>query len=49
MNPARSLAPALVTLQLKHLWIYLSAPIFGAFISVLACRYVHSKDLSPEP
>jgi MIP family channel proteins len=49
MNPARSLAPALVTLQLKHLWIYLSAPIFGSFLSVLACRYVHSKDLSPEP
>src|ERR1041385_3935183 len=36
MNPARSLAPALVTLHLKDLWIYLPAPVFGAFLSVVA-------------
>ncbi len=40
MNPARSLAPALVSLQFDSLWIYLTAPVLGAGISVLACRCV---------
>ncbi|MBI5247445.1 MAG: aquaporin [Elusimicrobia bacterium] len=31
MNPARSLAPALVSGRLGGLWIYLSAPLLGAF------------------
>ena len=30
MNPARSLAPALASLQFTHLWIYLLAPLAGA-------------------
>lgn len=34
MNPARSLAPALVSGDLKHLWIYLTAPIIGAFLAI---------------
>ncbi len=40
MNPARSLAPALVALRLDHLWVYLAAPVLGACGSVLACRWV---------
>lgn len=40
MNPARSLAPALVSLRLDSLWIYLAAPVLGACVSVLACRCV---------
>jgi MIP family channel proteins len=40
MNPARSLAPALVSLNLDNLWIYLSAPILGACLAVPACRCV---------
>ena len=40
MNPARSLAPALVSLRLESLWIYLTAPILGACASVLVCRCV---------
>jgi len=40
MNPARSLAPALVSLHFEHLWIYLTAPIAGAMISVTACRCI---------
>jgi MIP family channel proteins len=40
MNPARSLAPALVSLRLSDLWIYLSAPILGAGLGVIACRCV---------
>ena len=42
MNPVRSLAPALVSLRLEHVWIYLIAPILGAFSSVLVCRCVHA-------
>ncbi len=44
MNPARSLAPALVSMHFESLWIYLSAPILGAAIGVLACRCVHEPD-----
>jgi aquaporin Z len=35
MNPARSLAPAIVSGHLEHLWIYLSAPVLGALAGVL--------------
>jgi aquaporin Z len=41
MNPARSLAPALVALRFDSLWIYLTAPVLGACVSVLACRCIH--------
>ena len=34
MNPVRSLAPALVSGHLEHLWIYLTATILGALIAV---------------
>lgn len=40
MNPARSLAPALVSLRLESLWIYLVASVLGACVSVFACRCV---------
>ena len=43
MNPARSLAPALIAGQLRGLWIYLSAPALGAFLAVFACRGVHGS------
>ena len=36
MNPARSLAPALVSLRLDSLWIYLVAPVLGAVIGLVA-------------
>ena len=40
MNPARSLAPALVSGHLSGLWIYLVAPILGAALGVIGCRCV---------
>ena len=35
MNPARSIAPALVSGELKHLWIYILAPIGGALLAIV--------------
>ena len=43
MNPARSLAPALVSLYLSSLWIYLTAPVVGALLGVMACRCVREE------
>ena len=43
MNPARSLAPALVSWHLDYLWIYLVAPALGAGASVAICRCVQEK------
>lgn len=40
MNPARSIAPALVSMRTEHLWVYIAAPIVGACVSVLFCRCV---------
>lgn len=41
MNPARSLAPALVSGHLAHLWIYLVATTFGAISSVFVVNYLN--------
>jgi aquaporin NIP len=43
MNPARSLGPALMSGHLQHLWIYLLAPVIGAWIGVLGCRCVRES------
>ncbi len=40
MNPARSIAPAVVSGHLEHLWIYLAGPGLGALLSIPACRGV---------
>jgi len=37
MNPARSLAPALVSGHAEHLWIYLVTPVAGALAAVPIC------------
>lgn len=46
MNPARSLAPALVGLDLSQQWIYVAAPLVGAFVAVLAYRSVYGDTRS---
>jgi aquaporin Z len=38
MNPARSLAPAVVSGNLSYLWVYLTAPVLGALIAVPCWR-----------
>jgi MIP family channel proteins len=43
MNPARSLAPALVSGNLQHLWVYLTAPLLGAVMSIPTCRCIHDR------
>ena len=44
MNPARSLAPALVSLKLDSVWIYLAAPVLGACGGVLVFRCTHGPN-----
>jgi aquaporin Z len=44
MNPARSLAPALVEWNFASLWIYLIAPPLGALLAVAGCRCVREGD-----
>lgn len=49
MNPVRSLAPAIVSMRFDSLWIYLTAPILGAFTSVFVCRCVQDSDCCCRP
>lgn len=44
MNPARSLAPALVNLNFEHLWVYLVATILGALFAVFLDRVFGGED-----
>lgn len=44
MNPARSLAPALISGHVEHLWVYLLAPLLGALLAVPVCRLVRGPD-----
>ena len=49
MNPARSLAPALVSGHFKHVWIYIVAPPLGACAAMLACRCVREDGCCMKP
>ena len=44
MNPARSIAPALFSGDLTHLWLYVVATTLGAVLAVYSCRLIQSKD-----
>jgi aquaporin Z len=47
MNPARSIAPALVSGKmeyLSHQWIYLTAPFLGATIAVFVFNYITTNN-----
>jgi len=43
MNPARSLAPALVSGHTEYLWVYLLAPVAGASLAIPLWKYLNSK------
>lgn len=43
MNPARSLAPAMVSGHVENLLLYLTAPFVGAALAVLACVCTREK------
>ena len=45
MNPARSLAPALVSGRLDFLWIYLTAPFLGAAMAVGSCGLLRKQSV----
>jgi aquaporin Z len=47
MNPARSIAPAVVSGDLHALWLYIVAPIIGAALGALAYQFIRSEDTSP--
>lgn len=47
MNPIRSLAPAVVSGHLEHLWLYIAAPIAGAAFAIPIYKLLHvSKQTS---
>ncbi len=43
MNPARSIGPAVVSGQLGELWIYILAPLLGAYLGVMCCKCVRER------
>ena len=48
MNPARSIAPAFVSGNLQHLWMYIIAPILGALLAVVSCKMVKEENCCDE-
>ena len=48
MNPARSLAPNIVSGNIKGLWLYILAPIIGALLAVVSCKFVKHENCCDE-
>ena len=48
MNPVRSIAPAFVSGNLQHLWMYIIAPILGALLAVISCKMVKEENCCDE-
>jgi len=49
MNPARSIAPAIVSGHLEHLWLYIAGPILGALLATPACALVRGPGCCDTP
>lgn len=49
MNPARTLAPAILTGHLGSAWPYIAAHITGAYLAVLSCTCVREKGCCGNP
>ena len=43
MNPARSIAPALISGNLEHLWLYIVATITGAALSIPVWKFLNNN------
>jgi glycerol uptake facilitator-like aquaporin len=41
MNPARSVGPAIVSGQLRYLWVYIAGPLLGALLAVALTWALH--------
>ncbi|MGF1578181.1 MAG: MIP/aquaporin family protein [Gemmataceae bacterium] len=48
MNPARSIAPAVVSLNISHLWVYVVAPVCGSLLGVVIGNYMRDDEPSAE-
>ncbi|CAI8424291.1 MAG: Aquaporin Z 2 [Flavobacterium sp. SCGC AAA160-P02] len=48
MNPARSLAPNIVSGNIQGLWLYMIAPILGAILAVVSCKFVKHENCCNE-
>jgi aquaporin NIP len=46
MNPARSLAPAIVSGHTESLWVYLIAPVAGAALAIPTWKYLQPQNQS---
>ncbi len=44
MNPARSIAPAIVSGNISDLWIYILAPIIGAILASFTWRFMKEEE-----
>ncbi len=44
MNPARSIAPAIVSGNMTELWMYILAPIIGAILASLTWRFMKKDE-----
>jgi aquaporin Z len=44
MNPARSLAPAIVSGHTEHLWVYITATILGAALAIPTWKFLNQTD-----
>jgi aquaporin NIP len=48
MNPARSIAPAIISGNMANLWIYIFAPIVGCVLAVMSCKLVKNEQCCDE-
>ena len=49
MNPVRSIAPALISGRMEHVWIYIIAPVLGAALAVPTFKLLQSTETLNKP
>lgn len=48
MNPARSIAPNIVSGNIEGLWLYIVAPILGSLLAVVSCKLIKEDNCCDE-